>query len=248
MKKIQNSFISLCHKAFYQTNSRLFVIVNDVLSIVIIFSILSIILESVPRFSQYHSLFSTIEHISVIIFSLEYILRIVGSPKKARYIFGFFGIIDLISILPTILGAANLLPLKSVRAIRILRFLRIMRLAKVTRLEKIKKPSKKDSGAIIKLDLQIYFLTILFTVIILGNMAYIFEHSHPHFESIPLSMLFVLESLLGGSISNIYPETYAGMIVFMITRFISFILLGFLIHIIGSIVSHVLFGTKKSGL
>jgi len=238
------ALVSICRKAFYESHTRLFTVVNDLLSIVIILSILVIILESVTQFSRYHQLFLTLEYVAVAIFSVEYVGRIIGSNKKLSYIFSFFGLIDIISILPTWFHFTNLTPLKSVRALRILRFLRIIRLAKVTRFEHLERPSKKDTGAIIRINLQIYFLAIIFAVVILGTLAYTFEHGHPHFENIPLSMLWVLESLLGGSISGVVPETYAGIAIFMLARFLSFVLLGFLIHIIGNIVSHLLLGKK----
>lgn len=241
-----NRFSLLCRKMFYESNSRLFVLVNDFLSIVIVISILAIILESVAQLSHYHQLFLTIEYIAVAIFSIEYICRIIGNNKKLSYVFSFFGFIDLISILPTLLHVTNLTPLKSVRALRILRFLRIIRLAKVHRFEHLERPSKKDTAAIIRLNLQIYFFAIVFAVVVLGSLAYIFEHNHPHFENIPLSMLWILESLLGGSITAIMPETYGGIAVFMVARFMSFILLGFLIHIIGNIISHLLLGKKSA--
>ena len=121
-----------------------------------------------------------------------------------------------------------------------------MRLAKVVRFEHLEKHSQEDKLAIIRLNLKIYFLTLVFTVTILGTLVYIFEHSHQHFENIPLSMLWILEALLGGSISTTTHQTYAGIVIFMIARFISYILLGFLIHIIGNIVSHVLLGKKTN--
>lgn len=246
MKNIFHSFSLFCRKAFYDTNSRLFVVTNDFLSIVIVISILAIIFESVSQFSKYHQVFLIIEYLAALIFSVEYVCRIVGSSKKASYIFSFFGFIDLISILPTLLTVSNLTPLKSLRALRILRFLRMMRLAKVVRFEHLEKHSKEDKVAIIRLNLQIYLFTLIFTVIILGTLVYIFEHNTPHFENIPLSMLWVLEALLGGSISTTVPQTYAGIVIFMIARFISYILLGFMIHIIGNIISHVLLGKKTN--
>lgn len=246
MKKFLNTFVAFCRKAFYETDSKLFVVINDLLSIVIIVSILAIIFESVSEFSHYHQFFLTIEYAAVFIFSIEYVCRIIGSQKKLSYVFSFFGFIDLISILPTYLHITNLTPIKSIRALRILRFLRIMRLAKVTRFEHLERPSRNDTAAIIRLNLQIYFVALIFIVLILGNLAYVFEHNHPHFENIPLSMLWILESLLGGSISTTVPETYAGIIIFMIARFFSFVLLGFLIHIVGNIISHVLLGKKTN--
>ncbi len=247
MSKIFHIITLFCRRAFYKNNSKTFVIINDLLSVVIIVSIIVIMLETVTKFSKYNQLFLIIEYIAVIIFSIEYIARIIGSQKKMSYIFSFFGLIDLISILPTWLHISNLTPLKSIRTLRILRFLRIMRLTKITRIRHIGRPSKEDAKSIIRINLQIYLLAIIFIITILGNFVYIFEHNNPYFQNIPLSMLWILESLLGGSISSAGPQTYAGIIIFMIARFFSYILLGFLIHIISGIISYILIGKKTNG-
>lgn len=246
MKKFFYSFSLLCQKIFYRPDTRIFTIVGDLLSLAIVISILSIIFESVSGLSKYHQLFLGIEYVAVFIFSIEYICRIVGSPKKLSYIFSFFGFIDLISILPTWFHLANFTPLKSIRALRILRFLRTVRLIKVARLEHLEKRSQTDALAVIRLNLEIYTIAFILAVTILGNLAYIFEHNQPSFSNIPISMLWVLEAVLGGSISTTIPQTYAGIIIFMIARFISFILLGFLIHIVGGFLSHFLLGVKKN--
>ncbi len=244
MNKSSKTFVRFCNKAFYDPSSKLFVVVNDALSVVILLSILSVIFESVSQLAAYNTTFITIEYLAVGIFSIEYLCRIVGNPKPASYIFSFFGIIDLISILPTWLHFMNLTPIKSLRALQILRFLRMIRLAKVVRFDHLEKTSRSDRSAIIRLNFQIYLATLIFTITILGSLVYVFEHGHPGFENIPLSMLWVLESLLGGSISNVIPDTYPGIFIFMIARFISLVMLGFMIHIIGNVVSHFLLGKE----
>jgi voltage-gated potassium channel len=234
-----------CKRAFHESDSKTFIIVNDILSVVILISIAVIILESVPQFSAYLPILVFIEYFAVGIFTVEYICRIIGSDRKLSYIFSFFGIIDLISILPTLLHVANLTPLKSLRALRILRFLRVLRVAKKLQLDHTAKKTKKDRRSVIVLNIQIYALTVALAVVILGTIVHTFEVGNPDFESIPLSMLWVLETLLGGSISGITPQTHAGVATFMVGRFIGYILLGFLIHIVGNVISHVLLGDKE---
>ena len=248
MHKKDNPLVTFCKKAFKDPSSPLFVKINDFLSIAIFVSIGAIILESVKELDQYYPILVTIEYITVVIFTLEYIGRLIANEKKLSYIFSFFGIIDLISIIPTYLQLANLSFLKSLRALRILRFLRMVRMAKVVRFEHLERHAKDDKVAIIKLNLQIYFITLLFTVTILGTLVYLFESINPRFDNIPLSMLWVLETLLGGSISGVVPQTYPGIAIFIVARFISYILLGFLIHIIGTVISHVLLGKAAKGV
>ena len=245
MTRSLKSFVLFCHQAFYNPYTRVFVIVNDFLAVIIVASILAIICESVVEFARYHHIFFTIEYITVCIFLLEYVCRVIGSTNRLAYVCSFFGVVDFLAVLPTLLHLTDLAPLKSVRALRILRFLRIMRAIKMVRLKRLKKGSSKNMLAIIRFDIQIYLLAVLCAITILGSFAYIFEHDHPAFANIPLSMLWVLETLLGGAISKTTPQTYIGIAIFMIARFVSFILLGFLIRIIGDIVTYFLLGKKS---
>ena len=102
-----------------------------VLLVFILGSVLAIMLETVPRFEAYIGFFHVLEWIFTIFFTFEYITRIytVHSPKK--YITSFFGIVDLISILPTYIGLfvnANTAGLMVFRALRLLRVFRIFKL------------------------------------------------------------------------------------------------------------------------
>lgn len=237
--------VRFCHNAFYAKNTKLYTIVGDILSIVIIISVLSIILESIPTLVTYHSIFNVIEYVAVSIFLIEYVGRIIGTDRKKNYIFSFWGLIDLLAILPTLLQLANFTPLKSTRALRVLRFLRTLRLIKVARLEHLDRKTHKDKMEIIRLNMIIYLFTLLFTVLILGNLTYIFEEGNPDFSSIPISMVWVFEAIIGGSISDVLPQTYVGIGIFMVARFMGFILLGLLINLVGSVLSYQLLGSKK---
>jgi voltage-gated potassium channel len=244
MKQYYAQLQKLCYQALHQEDSALFGIVNKFLSVVIVLSIASILLDSIKELSEFHLIFTTIEYVAVGIFTIEYIARIIGTNKKLSYIFSFYGLIDLLSMLPTYFHMANFTVLKSVRALRILRFMRIVRLAKVTRIEHTSTPGQRIQHHLQGVNLQIYFLTLFVIVVLLGNLAYIFEHAHAHFQNIPLSMLWVLESILGGSITTVVPETYGGIAVMMVARFVGFILLGFMVHIVGDIASQVLLGKE----
>lgn len=139
-----SSLVRFCHKAFYGTNTKLFNVVGDVLSIIIIISVLSIILEWISALSAYHYLFNVIEYVSVAIFTIEYLGRVIGAEKKKDYIFSFWGLIDLLAILPTFLQLANLTLLKLVRALRILRFARTFRLVELLKFEHLSKRTNED--------------------------------------------------------------------------------------------------------
>ncbi|MBU1167902.1 ion transporter [Patescibacteria group bacterium] len=208
-----------------------------------IVSIASLILETVPAFASYDIIFRTIEFVSVFFFSLEYIGRLVAAPNKLKYIFSFFGIIDLLTILPTFLGLTNLTFLKSVRILRILRFLRMLRLAKILRQSR-RSFKKEEQKSLYRLNVEIYFIALFAAIVIFGSIAYIVEGYRPEFSSIPISMIWSAKVLLGG-VSLYMPETVPGEFVTIGTRFTGMVLFGLLITVVGSGIKRLLFGTTE---
>lgn len=94
----------------------------------IILSLAVLPLEFMPVLSKYHDVLVAIEIITTILFTAEYILHIYAAPKRAKYIFSFYGIVDLLSILPFFLG---FLGTQYVRAFRLLRLIRLIRLGEI---------------------------------------------------------------------------------------------------------------------
>lgn len=82
-------------------------------------------------FLQYHDLFYAIELAIVMIFSVEYVLKLWSAPNRLKFIFSFYGLIDLLAILPFYLHLANLSFLRSARLLRLLRITKLFRLAKI---------------------------------------------------------------------------------------------------------------------
>lgn len=98
---------------------------NFLLVTFILLSLAILPLEFAPAFRPYHGALATIEIITTSVFTLEYVLRIWSAPRRLRYIFSFFGIIDLISILPFYLG------LIGTQYVRVLRLVRLVRLGEM---------------------------------------------------------------------------------------------------------------------
>lgn len=230
---------------FYDVESRYFLIVNDVLATLTILSVLSIVLETVPALANYTFYFNSIEYISVAFFTLEYIGRIIANKKDYKsYIFSFYGLIDLLAILPTYVGLTNLTFLKTVRILRILRLLRMMRLAKVARLERKKLRDIEDYTHLYRLNIKIYFFALFSAIILFGTFIYIIEESDPVFSSIPLGMLWASKVIMGGIAQQI-PSTPIGEIVAILTRFTGLILFGLLIVMVGNPIRRFLFGSEE---
>jgi voltage-gated potassium channel len=179
------------------------------IQVLIILSLISFSLETLPNLSeQAYSIFNSIETVIVMIFSIEYLLRILVAEKRLAYIFSFYGLIDLLAILPFYLST-NV----SLQTLRILRLLRLFRILKLTRY----------NAAINRISKAIYLAKeelVLFTVITLMLLyisavgIYHFEHAAQpdNFKSIFDSLWWAVATLTTVGYGDVYPITIAGRI------------------------------------
>lgn len=226
-------------KVLEDPKSDFFVIVNDFLGLITVVSVLSIVLESVNAFSKYDLIFKSIEYSATFLFAVEYIARLHYAKHKSRYVFSFFGIIDLLAILPTFLGLGNFTFLKTARTLRIIRLLRMVRLAKLSKIKK-----KDGAASLYTLNIKIYAITLLTAVLMLGGLFYIFEGHQAYAADIPSGMYWVFKVLIGG-ISYAQPVTAGGTVVLILARFCSMILLGLMLSLVGTIMRKLLTGSEK---
>lgn len=242
MKRPKKGGVALAAEdALENPKSRFFVITNDILALATVVSVLAIVLETVSSLQGYGHLFKTIEYSATALFSIEYLARIYVAKRPLKYIFSFFGIIDLLAIIPTYLGLGNFTFLKTARAFRIVRLLRMVRLV---RLSKIKKKDKDGASTLYSLNIQIYAITLVTAVLILGTLFYIFEGGQHYAEDIPSSMYWVFKAIIGG-ISYPQPISTGGTVVLILTRFCSMILLGLMLSLVGTIMRKLLIGSEK---
>lgn len=226
-------------QAFSETESKTSHSVNNFFALLTIISILSLVLETVPSLQKYHSIFVAVEWFSVILFSFEYLGRLMASKPKHKYIFSFFGLVDMVAILPTFLGLGNFTFLKSARALRIIRLLRMLRLAKISRSGFV----DEENMSVMSLNILIYFTTLIFALLITGTAMYLVESDLADFASIPSSMWWSLKVFLA-SIPVVQPETALGQVFYVATRFVGLMLLGLLIGVVGNIFKSLLLTGK----
>ncbi|MEZ4103860.1 MAG: ion transporter [Candidatus Paceibacterota bacterium] len=219
-------------RAFLDTESGTFSRTGNFLAVVTIISILAVVLETVPSLVVYEKQFLFIELVAVIIFLAEYIGRLLVTRPKHKYVFSFLGIVDLLAILPTILGLGNLTFLKSARAIRIIRLLRMLRLVKITRVPKDK--DMEESFGVYGFNVLIYGATLLLSLLIMGTLIYLTEPDTKSFASIPAGMWWSLKVFMGG-VSVTVPDTQFGEVVYVATRFVGLLLFGLLVGVVGNI-------------
>lgn len=238
MKK-RASLIANIYSALEHPRHRYFLLANYTLGVVTVISVLAVILETVPKLFPYNTLLLTIEYTAVAIFLAEYLVRLYGNKSKVKYIFSFFGVIDLLAILPTFLGFANLTFLKAARTARVLRTLRTLRLLKVSRFS----DKKTGSQAVLGINFEIYAILLFTVIVVLGTLLYTFE-SHGNASTIPEGMYWVLQVMIGDR-QQPFPDTAGGTYTMVLVRLTALIAFGLTIGIIGAIMRKTLTGSAK---
>lgn len=180
-----------------------------VLMFLIVLSIILVMLESIaPLYAKYFWEFYTAEWIITILFTIEYILRIVSINNPKKYIFSFFGIVDFLSTIPTylalIIGGGNLF-----LAVRALRLLRVFRVLKITR---YMGESNKLMAALknSKAKIFVFLFAVFIICIIMGTVMHLVEGEAGGFDNIPLSIYWCIVTLTTVGFGDIAPVTPLG--------------------------------------
>ncbi len=178
----------------------------------IIFSIIVVFFDSVEAIHQeYGEMLYIAEWFFTVLFTIEYILRIVSSRKKWKYIFSFYGIIDFLSIIPTYLSLllAGTQFLMVIRVLRLLRVFRILKLDRFVGASSYLLISLKSS----RHKIFVFLSVILSIVIIMGALMYLIEGHENGFNSIPKSIYWSIVTLTTVGYGDIAPQTFWGQAV-----------------------------------
>lgn len=220
--------------------AKYFSLVNDFLSLLTIVSILTIVIETVPELSRFHLWFLVIEWVAVVFFSLEYVARLWSSKQPLGYAFSFFGVVDLVAILPTLLGLGNFSFLKSARVIRIIRFLRLIRISKLAKAEM---ESIEETLGAFGFTISIYAAAVISVLLLLGVILHVLLPGGEYW-SVPGGMFWAFTVFLGG-FPTVIPPGMTGLILYILAKFLGMALFGLLIGVTGKIFNEILLGKAK---
>ncbi|MDP5105875.1 MAG: ion transporter [Polaribacter sp.] len=200
------------HEIIYEAETKEGKLFDVILLIAIIASVILVMLESIKSFDdKYHDVLNILEWIITILFSIEYILRIITIKKPSKYIFSFYGIIDFLSTIPKYLSLIliNSHHLAAFRALRLLRVFRILKLARYIGASNNLMIALKASRA--KIAVFIFFIVII--CIILGTIMYMIEGAENGFTSIPRSVYWAIVTLTTVGFGDIAPQTPFGQLI-----------------------------------
>jgi voltage-gated potassium channel len=200
------------HEVIYEADTPMGKLFDVVLLIVILISVVAVMLESVTHIRLlYGKELAVLEWIITIIFTLEYIARIISLRKPFNYIFSFYGIIDLLAMLPSYLDL--LFPgwhfLLSIRALRLLRIFRVLKLTRFVGASNRLLVALRRS----RIKIFVFLFTVIILCIILGTVMYMVEGEENGFTSIPIAVYWTIVTLTTVGFGDLTPVTPLGQFV-----------------------------------
>ncbi|WP_296384003.1 ion transporter [Winogradskyella sp.] len=208
----KRSWKAKLHEIIYEADTPAGKLFDVILLIAILASILLVMLESVNSIAEEHlSLLNVLEWIITILFTIEYILRIITVKQPLKYVTSFYGVIDLLSTIPKYLSLifVGTHALVALRALRLLRVFRILKLARYMG------ASNQLAGAIkaSRAKIAVFLFAVVIASIIFGTIMYLVEGEENGFTNIPKSVYWCIVTMTTVGFGDIAPQTPLGQFI-----------------------------------
>jgi voltage-gated potassium channel len=199
------------HEVVFEADTKAGRAFDVALLATIVLSVVVVVLESVRSLrAAYGAAFVAIEWAITILFTVEYVLRLVTVSRPLRYATSFYGIVDLAAVVPTYLSL--LVPsshyLLVVRALRLLRVFRILKLTEFLREARQLRQALSAS----RRKIAVFLLTVVTIVLIVGATMYVVEGEANGFVDIPTSIYWAIVTMTTVGYGDIAPQTAIGKV------------------------------------
>jgi len=221
------------HDIIFEADTKAGKLFDILLLLTILFSVVIVMLNSVQSLHEiYGELFLSIEWIITIVFTIEYFLRIYAEKKPVKYIYSFYGIIDLLSIVPTYIS----LFLTGTQFLIVIRMLRLMRIFRVFKLARYVKASNILLTTFInsRRKILVFMEVVLIIVVITGSLMYLVEGPETGFTSIPKSIYWSIVTITTVGYGDIAPQTILGQTIASVLMLVGYAIIAVPTSILGS--------------
>lgn len=197
------------HEVIFEADTPAGKLFDVILLWAILLSVIAVMLETVETFSdKHHQAMIIIEWVFTILFSIEYVMRLLSVAKPLKYVTSFMGVIDLLSTIPTYLSLVIAGPqyLLVIRTVRLLRIFRILKLTRYVSEANVLKDALRNSAV----KILVFLGGVIILVLILGTLMYMIEGPEHGFTSIPTAMYWTIVTITTVGYGDIAPATTLG--------------------------------------
>ncbi len=229
----QRSTKEKVHEIIFESDTPAGKLFDVVLLWSILISVIVVMLDSVESIqTQYGHLFTYVEWTFTVIFSVEYLARLYSIKKPMKYVFSFYGIIDLLSIIPSFLG----LFVVGTQSLSVIRSLRLLRIFRVLKLGRFLSEANTLKTALVasKQKIIVFLFAVMSATVILGTLMYLIESKEAGFTSIPRSIYWAIVTLTTVGYGDIAPQTVLGQALASVIMIVGYAIIAVPTGIVGA--------------